>query len=439
MDNDFRSWALQRRIKQLDDKFDWSGFTRNPKVTLKLLQANMDKPWNWALFGNNILSTVITDVPLEFYLTNGQKALDGEFGIVHSNFARYHQNGFHIGDIAVRYNRKVHVEHLVKFHGTDADWFDFSENPNFQFQNVLDYPDKCWNWAMISCHPNVTFDHIQLHKDVPWDWTSVSKNVNIRLEHVMAFLEQTWDWSSLSKNAGISVDDIVRTKDDLPWKWNFVSGNPTLKLHHVLENPSLPWSWEILVGHRAITIKDIMAHDDLPWGSNGWYGVRYAINYNPNLTLEDIKAHPKLVCKSPVCPEKVSYAEWQECFMYEKNTFNIDWILMFPKVLGCYKFPASRHPNITWKDVKKYNKVGWCLKGLSMNPNIPIKSILARKKLKWDWRAVCERDDFLDPLDAQEVRRYFATKKICNQLYESFTNPAYLMCRQRLQKEFYKL
>jgi hypothetical protein len=437
MDADFKSWVLQRRIKQLGDKFDWSGFTGNPDVTLKLVKENMDKPWNWALFGNHILSTVVTDVPLEFYLTNGRKALAGEFGVVNFSFAKYHQKGFHLGHIGVRYNRKVHVEHLIKFKGTPHDWCAFSENPNFEFKHVLDYPDKCWNWEKISCHPNVTFDHIQSHMNLPWNWDAVSQNTNIRLEHVMAFPALSWCWDNLSRH--IAVDDIIQTKKQLPWNWAFVSLNPTLKLHHVVENATLSWSWQVLVKHRAISVADIMAHDDLPWGSNAWYNVRYDINYNPNLTLADIMAHPTLVCRSPATPDKVSYAEWQECFMCEKKAFSMEWILMFPRAFFWYKYPASRHPGIKWEDVKKYHTLDWCLRGLSMNPSVPMRSILARKHLAWDWRAVCERGDFLDPLDAHEARAYLATKKICQQLYESFTNPAYLMCRRRLKKELESL
>ena len=420
MDASFATWVLRRRIKQLGDKFDWGGFTANPKVTLAMVQANMDKPWNWACFGHFGLSYEVNDIPLEFYLTNGRKALL-------------------LGDVCIKYNRKVHIEHLIQFDGTDDDWYDFSSNPNFRFQNVLDYPDKSWDWEMISCHPNVTFDDIRSHIDLPWNWKSMSKNVNIRFEHVMAFPEKAWDWHNLSKNSGISVDDIVRTKDTHQWDWKAVSVNPTLKLHHVVENATRPWAWEMVVRHHAITLQDILAHDDLPWGSNGWYSVRYDINYNPNLTLEDIIKHPKLACKSPVCPDDVTYVEWQTCFMWQKKNFDINWILAFPKALLWNQYPASWQAGITWEDVKTHKNAGWCLRGLSMNPNVPIKSMFARKNKAWDWRAICKRADFLKPLDAHEAQLYFVTKKICRQLYESFTNPEYAMCRRRLTREFEKL
>jgi hypothetical protein len=393
----------------------------------------MDKPWNWALFGTHILSTVTTDVPLSFYLDNGRKALAGELGSVHPGFAKFHKKGFHLHHCNVAHNTKVTINHLVQYNGSRKDWYDFGQNPNFTLQNVLDHRDKFWNWQMISCHPNVTFDDIQNHPDLPWDWQAVSANINISIAHIMAFPEQEWDWQNLSQNRNISVDDIMQTKDSLPWKWEYVSLNPTLTLEHIVRNQSLPWCWKALVRHPSITFKDIIAHDHLPWGSSGLYTVRYDINHNPNITLEDIRAHRRLACKGP---EYETYAEWHACFMWEKKNFNIDWILMFPETLKWYPYPVSKHPGITWEDVKKHSKLPWCHKGLSANPNVPLKSILARKNLSWDWQVICERADFLDPLDVAEARRYFALKKICSQLYESYTNPTYKMCRTRLMKEF---
>jgi hypothetical protein len=62
MDASFATWVLRRRIKQLGDKFDWGGFTANPKVTLAMVRANMDKPWNWACFGHFSLSYEVNDI-----------------------------------------------------------------------------------------------------------------------------------------------------------------------------------------------------------------------------------------------------------------------------------------------------------------------------------------------------------------------------------------
>lgn len=84
-------------------------------------------------------------------------------------------------------------------------------------------------------------------------------------------------------------------------------------------------------------------------------------------------------------------------------------------LIGYYVFrehsPLSRHSGIKWEDVKKYPKLLWCYHGLSMNPNVPMSSILARTDLKWNWMEVCKRPDFLYPINEHEARKYFATKK----------------------------
>ena len=429
MDADFKSWVLKRRIAQLGNKFDWDGFTSNPKVNLKLVQENMDKPWNWALFATCFLGDIVrgiplsqydivTDVPVDFCIENGRNALKGKL-IANEKFFAYHKaKGFTLRDVDIKHNRKVNIEHMIKYKTSQTDWYDFSSNHNCTFQIVLDYPDKNWDWQVLS--EKIDFVHIKNHMNLPWIWSHVSNNNKVCIQDVIDMQHMPWEFKMLSKF--INFDDILAHKDLFAWDWKFASWNLTLRLEHIINNSDLPWDWLALVEHKCVTFQDILKYDHLPWGSKGSFAVRYNINDNPNTTLEDMNHHPNF--------------KWQSCFMWKKKAFDINWILRYPASLHFNKFPASRHSGIKWKDVQTYPHLPWCYRGLSVNYNVPIISILARTHLDWDWDEVCKRHDFLDPYNEHEARKYLAIKKICNQIYESFTNPAYLMCKKRLSKEF---
>lgn len=443
MEYDFKAWVLRRRIAQIGDNFNWDAFTRNPRVDLKLVQENMDKPWNWALFGTCFIQDVlyepldksklteITDVTVDFCIENGRHALGNRLATVNKKFIQIHKSkGFTLKHLGIKYNRKVTIEHMLKYKTSHKDWYDFSSNPNCQFINILQYPDKSWDWQTLS--QRIPFSDIKTRLDFPWIWTLISSNKSVTIQDIIEFHHMPWDFKRLS--IIINAEDMLN-HPEFAWNWAFASLNPTVTLEHILKYRDLEWDWEALIKNEHVTFEDILKHDDLPWGSNASYAVRYAINKNPNLTLMDITEHPMIPYKE-CFQNNTEYMRWQSCFMWEKKAFDINWILLHPQALIFNQYPASRHAGIKWQDVKKYSQLPWCYRGLSMNPNIPLISILARSHLRWDWHEICRRIDFLEPLNEHEARKYLATRKICNQIMQSFTNPEYLMCRKRLAKEF---
>ena len=43
-------------------------------------------------------------------------------------------------------------------------------------KDILDNPDKDWNWINISRNPNITMKIINKYPDKPWDWSGISLN-----------------------------------------------------------------------------------------------------------------------------------------------------------------------------------------------------------------------------------------------------------------------
>lgn len=396
MEISFRTWLFERRLEQFGDKIDWIGLSCNRSITKEIVKRHQGK-WVWYLLA------CAPKVPYDFILENYPFNNDNKH-------------------YALWQSRTITVEHLVKWNATSLQWENFSGNRNFQFQNVLDYPDKAWNWCKISQHPNVTPKHIIDNPDLPWKWDFVSQNENITLEFVMSMLDKKWYWKLLSCHTKITIEEIISNLQ-FPWDWKFVSQNPNIRIKHIVDNPTLPWEWSKLVQHDKIKVSDIFEHNELPWGvSQASYDVLYNISFNPNLTLEDIEAHPEI--------------DWSDNFLPGRMlNFNMKWIETFPRVLALYSHQCSSHKNITWQDIKRHNKLAWDPDGLSSNPNIKIKSIYKRMKCGWNWKNVCMRKDFLEPMDDHEIMLYLATKKICNQIFKSWTDPSYKMCSKRLERE----
>ena len=51
-----------------------------------------------------------------------------------------------------------------------------SQNPNITIKNVIENPDKPWDWSILSCNPNITIKDVIENSDKPWDWSLLSDN-----------------------------------------------------------------------------------------------------------------------------------------------------------------------------------------------------------------------------------------------------------------------
>lgn len=402
MDTSFASWIFEQRLAQFGDKIDWEGLSMNPMITMDIVRRHMDKPWVWNMLAFSPY------IPYDFILS--KYPFGGE--------------NKHSG---IWQSTTITIDHLVKGNATDYEWYNFSHNPKFVIDNAINHPDKNWDWTYISYHCNVTPKHITMYPSLPWEWKYVSKNPNITLDFVRSNPDKPWHWKSLSCHKNISMEEIIASKDEFPWNWEYVSLNPNLQLEHIIKHSTLPWYWANLLKHQNITLADIKKHDDLPWGlSHAHHTLLYQLNFNPNITLEDMTGHPKV--------------DWQANFMVEKTQFNIHWVLRFPRTVYWYAHRASQHKNITWDDIKRHANLPWEWKYVSKNPNIMIDTIYHSKdNYKWNWREICQRPDFLEPANKEELRMFKAAKTICDQVFESMTNPSYKMCRSRINKDFVSL
>lgn len=198
----------------------------------------MDKPWTWSAFGTCFLGDivsgiplskhdVVTDISVDFCIENGHHAL----------------KGFTLRDCGIKHNRKVTIDHMLKYNTSNVDWHDFSSNPNCTFEIVLNYPNKNWDWQVLS--EKIQFaPYIKNNPNLPWKWSFVSNNKSVCIQDIIDLSEKSWDFKKLSKF--INMDDMFDHMN-IPWDWEYGSYNSTLRLEHVINNPNLPWDWKTLV------------------------------------------------------------------------------------------------------------------------------------------------------------------------------------------------
>ena len=68
-------------------------------------------------------------------------------------------------------------------------------------QDILETPDKPWEWDYISCNPNITMKDIKENPDKPWDWYYVSMNPNITIQYILENPNKRWSWYGISGNS----------------------------------------------------------------------------------------------------------------------------------------------------------------------------------------------------------------------------------------------
>jgi len=285
-------------------------------------------------------------------------------------------------------------------------WYNMCSNPNMSIDCVLANPElPLWNWTALSVHTNVTLDIIKANPEVPWNWQWISKHTSITWDVVLANPELPWSGQTLYMNSNLTWDlvqvHIIETnvhypRHDVKWNWYCfcLFGKVTDINRNLHPNPVLPWDWESLSYNDNITWDIVQAHPDEPWD---WS----ALSKNKCVTWEIVQKHP----------EKPWY--WRD---------------------------ISQNPNITWEIVQANLDKNWDFYKLTYHPNITWDIVQANPNHEWDDSFVRPYQEHLLTLPTQEVemtiRRIIAARTIQRAIVEAFCNPAYKLCRNRLNREF---
>ena len=133
-------------IDNKDQDMCWSYISEHPNLTMKDINDNPDKPWDWKEMSGNTMK-YINEMPDKHW-----------------------------------------------------NWYYISENPNITMKFINDNPDKPWDWSWVSRNPNITMEDIFDNPEQPWDWTYISMKRSLTMKDILDHPEKPWSWYYISCN-----------------------------------------------------------------------------------------------------------------------------------------------------------------------------------------------------------------------------------------------
>jgi hypothetical protein len=313
----FRDNNTYRFINE-DAADSWKNVCRNPNITLKIIEDNLNIPWDW--------SAIVT----------------------HPNF-----------------NIDFYERHLDKPWNWEPTpgFFGFVINLEF-LEKYKDDPNIPWNWDIVSMNNNITMDFVERNMEgVPWNWEYIARNKNLTMDFVERHLDEiNWYWEIIAANPALTMDFVERHRD-INWNWSTISSNPSLTIKFLEKNMNKPWNWDRISENPAITLDYIKKHPIPntinPRTSSSTGHLNYiGLSKNPNITMEFIQQNR----------DAGWYFRWLSSnpnltmeFVEENISKNWDWCEM------------ARNPRLTMEFVERNLKLfdtDECWKNLSENPSI---------------------------------------------------------------------
>jgi hypothetical protein len=217
--------------------FLWQQICRNPSITMKMVNENLDLPWDWEIFSSNPYLTI------EMIENNPTKGWNWHSIAKNPNIP--------IGEI---YKKKCGLlwEKIFGLHSIIPQWI-ICENPNIT-TDMINLDLICeQTWNCLSRNPAITMEFIEQNINLPledglphspWNWIFISMNPNINIEFIKKH-KHNISWLFVSKNRAITMDDI-NNNPDFPWSWYGISGNPNLTMDMIKKHSDKKWSWELI-------------------------------------------------------------------------------------------------------------------------------------------------------------------------------------------------
>lgn len=252
------------------------------------------------------------------------------------------------------------------------------------------------NIIELSHHPDLTLEVLKKHPQKAWAFHEFHTHPNFTFEWVAEFPNKYWDWNRLSVKAGI--------QDLLKW-------------------PELGFNWSIVTDR--IHYRDIMEHPDLPWEFN-MYSIK-------NIREEHIPFFEMFQDRIPEWkwPRFVKCTNWNTF----KKSMHLPWFWFASDV---NINPDEFEPD----DVPIIRDLGVMFNWIKLTMYVPIDIINANPDLPWvreflqwnktTWKVPSQRIEDC-------IRMWTAANTIKRYWKEANSNPGYVVCRKRLQREFKEL
>ena len=317
---------------------------------------------------------------------------------------------------------------------------------NIDIDTLVQLKNHRWYWRYLSVNKHITLEDIAAHPELPWDYSVMSRfNPNKKLVPLLLTHRDENTYRILGY--GATYEQII-TEPDKPWDEGCLgSPNITNKEHlkelwNKFSTARVHTSSHYLAKNPALTFSDL--EELLPPSI-----LRYHASWNPNLTPEDFlkykdKSDWDFDTLSKMLPVefilKHSNYEWSWISMlYDNRTLSYEILQnktlqshvkrhyykygqalsdkeIYGKMLG-FVFSNRSFPQYDRKKVFEELLFDYYLKDDRLTPDFLIHSAL-----------------FLEPT-FEEIRNYFAGKRIIRHIVETVSNPEYEQCRKRLKRE----
>lgn len=264
---------------------------------------------------------------------------------------------------------------------------------NMRLERVMGtYP----NTIELSHHPDLTLEFIKKYPQRAWAFHEFHTHPNFTFEWVGEFPNKYWDWNRLSVKATI--------QDLLNW-------------------PHLGFNWGVVTD--CTDYRDIMAHPELPWEFNMYSLKEIREEHIPFLEMFQ---------------DRIPDWKWQrfvKCTNWTtfKNSMHLPWfwfasdINIKPEEFKSEDVPVIRDLEVMFNWIKLTMSVP--IEIINANPGLP----WVREFLQWNkttWKIPVQRVEDC-------IRMWTAANTIKRYWREAISNPGYLVCRKRIQREFKEL
>lgn len=359
-------------IVKHQDKVNWSQISYHPYVTLDLIYANPTCPWDWYYISLN------PNVPIEYIKANP---------------------------------------------GKPWNWNYISSR--IDLESIRSNPDLPWSWDKMYANKHLTITFVKEFKDKPWDWFRLSMCENISIDDITANPDLPWSEEGICKNKNLTME-FIKANPDKPWHWQAISQSCKITIHDILDNLELPWDWFQISYKRNITMQDIESNPNLPWNWNG-------ISYNRNITINFMKDNWNKLSRISLMYNTMIDTDTVQ-FLMEKGLYTN------PNEVGANML--NYNPNITMDFIKAKPNYQWYWRGLSQNPHLTMAFVDEYFDLEnTNWVSISKQEFKPDKQEfcLAEYRRYLAAYRIQQWWHKLRLDYQHPVGIRRLEREYNEL
>ena len=318
---------------------------------------------------------------------------------------------------------------------------------HLDIDTVLQNEDIPWDWRCLTWNKRFTMDDIAAHPEIPWEYEDIHNNPNFKMHTVVLEHETEHTFSTLSLQA---TPELIKQYPDKPWTFaclgssnikdkqllyelydRFYKENSHLAINSICRNPNMSFQelYELCGTHPNfftyisfypnLTFEDFLKYPDANW-------CILSHNLTQKIPFEYLLEHPELKW----C--------WRDILLYNKN-ISIEKLTdaVFDEIDGHrLKNEAPRRLNYNRTFMYKYT----ILKNshVSYHDKKVIYEDLLNKMNVNHYMEVISYPFFLEPT-FEEMREYFAGRRIVRYVVQAVSNPEYEQCRKRLKREHEKM